>query len=418
MAFISLSSPNEKFSWILEKNPATQITNDCPLTRNTKSYANYLWFENDNHVSLFSKELKGAPHIKKKSKGQLDFTQHTKGEVYLQLIDSLLRTALKKENEFDTIEATLKFSIYNHNGLDYSERMPQYVKECVTKNRHSNIVIVAPSVKKALEVCTVISLLTSFHEEDYYIEDVQYLKYLAFAVQLTKEYSLLRQMTSYIRSPKLYETAKPFIDTTPFNIKVPRAFVARQNYYRDELLSKTSNTKLLEIGCGEGKYFKLHLKKYKNIVSIEPDEEPFIDATHSCRKIQAQDKITIIQTDAMSYLETIDTLYETDVLMTEVLEHISYEESMNIIDKVLMLGPDHFLITLPNFEFNKYYGYKPGEFRHDDHLWEPSITDFENIVSVIKHKHPGYELTVDFIGDSLRENPKVCATFALIMKKV
>lgn len=115
MAFIKLTSENEKLSFILEKNPATQASNAAPFKRNSKMYSNFLWFENDNHVSLYAKYLN--PKNTKSKFENLDFTQYTKGEVYLQLIDNLLRTALNKDNEqslLDTISSVYdKHSIGN-----------------------------------------------------------------------------------------------------------------------------------------------------------------------------------------------------------------------------------------------------------------------------------------------------------------
>lgn len=417
MAFIKLVSENDKFSFVLEKNPATQLTNAAPFQRNSKLYSNFLWFENDNNVSLFSKYLN--PKNTKSKFENLDFTQHTKGEVYLQLIDHLLRSALNKDNDLDTHPAELTFTVYNHAELDYKERMPSTVTKCTTVNKQSTIVINASSIKKALESCCVISLITSFYEEDYYIENVQYMKYLKFAVGLTSEYSMLRQMVSFIKSDVLYNEARPFIEMTPFNIMRPRAFDARRNFYKDEMVSKTNATELLELGCGEGNYFKAHLKQYKIVNSIEPDEEVFIDATHMCRKIKAEEVVKLHNTDAMSYLSTVETLENVDVLMTEVLEHIDYAESMNIIDKVMSLKPNKFLITLPNFDFNTYYGYKPNEFRHDDHLWEPTVNEFESLFDSLKliYESNGYIVQDHYLGDNVRETPKNCATFAILFNK-
>lgn len=420
MAFIKLTSENEKLSFILEKNPATQVANGAPFKRNSKMYSNFLWFENDNHVSLFSKYLN--PKNTKSKFENLDFTQYTKGEVYLQLIDNLLRSALNKDNELDTQPAQLVFTVYNHAELDYKERLPHVVKDCVTRYKQSTITIEAPTVKKALETCCLISLITSFYDENYYVENDQYIKYLKFAVGLTEEYSLLRQMVSFIKSDALYEQALPYIETTPFIIKRPRAFDARRNFYRDEMVQKTKSTELLELGCGEGNYLKSHLKQYTKVNSIEPDEEVFVDATHMVRKIKAEETITLHNTDAMSYLNSIDTLEGIDVLLTEVLEHIEYKESMHIISKVISLSPNKFLITLPNYDFNKYYGYKPGEFRHDDHLWEPSLSEFEFLVKKTKlhikdQLKKSYNVEPYYIGDCEKSNPKNCATFAILITK-
>lgn len=416
MAFISLTSTNPKFSWILDKNPETQRANDAPFEKKGKTYSNFLLFEDDNTASLYAKILNA--NGKKSKSSQLDFTQHTAGSVYLQLIDSMLRSALTKSKDFDNQEATLTFTVYNHSMLDYKERLPDVVTECITKNKHSKIKIVAPSVKKALEVCAVISILTSFYDEEYYIEDSQYLKYFAYAVELTKEYSLLRQFVSFIKSDSLYKSALPMIETTPFLIGKERAFDARRNFYRNELGAKTKSKELLELGCGEGAYMKSHLKFYNKVNSIEPDEAVHHEAYHAIRKISAEDTITLHHTDAMSYLLTLNNLNNVDVLLTEVLEHIDYEESMSIIDKIVSMSPDKFLLTLPNHDFNIFYGYKEGEFRHDDHLWEPTVSKFEEIYFELTEKYgTSYTITDHYLGDHVKASPKNCASFALLFTK-
>ena len=416
MAFLELSSDNEKFSWILSKNPETQRTANLPFIRNSPMYSNFLWFENDGKVSVFARYVN--PKKTKDRYNNLDFTQHTKGEVYLQMIDNILRSALNKENELDTVPATLKFTVYNHNDIDYKDRIPEYVTECVTRHHNSEITIVAPSVKKCLEICTTICLITSFHDDDYYIDEDQYLKYLKFSVNTTKEYSLLRQFVSYIKSPKTYEKARPFIETTPFNITMTRAFDARRNFFRDEMGMKTRSKNLLEIGCGEGDYFKTDCKYYDSVIALEPDEDPHHDATHMIRKLRCEDKITLLNTDAMSHLNTLDTLENTDVLMTEVLEHIEIKESLKIIEKVLSLNPDKFLITLPNFDFNKYYGYKEGEFRHDDHHWEPTVFEFNDLNEYfVKLYQAKYDIKKYYLGDAVKAQPENCASFGVIFTK-
>lgn len=416
MAFITLKSENEYFSWILEKNPATQHEKNAPFERKSNSYAHYMWFENSNHVSLFSRHLHW-----KNPKGKmeyLDYTQYTSGEVYLQLMDSLLRSALNKYHEKDTAPAQLVFTVNNHACLNYAERLPEVVKECITKNKQSKIHIEAPTVKKALEACAVISLLSILYDKDYYINDSQYLKYLKFAVDLTKEYSLLRQIVSFIKSDSLYKEAYPYIENTPFIIGKDRSFDARKRFYTDKMASKHRSNHLLELGCGEGKYAKLNSRYYESVDSIEPDEATIFEATHAVRKIKADDKIKLHHTDAMSYLNTISDLSSSDVLLTEVLEHIAYDESLNIIDKVVSLNPNCFLITLPNHDFNEFYGYKPGEFRHDDHLWEPTVKSFELLYEKLENLYgSNYNVEKHFLGDYLKENPKNCSTFALLIIK-
>lgn len=62
---------------------------------------------------------------------------------------------------------------------------------------------------------------------------------------------------------------------------------------------------------------------------------------------------------------------DTDLLITEMLEHIPKEDAINILAEIKSYNFRKLIITLPNKDFNQFY--KLGkEFRHDDHCWVKS----------------------------------------------
>lgn len=416
MAYIKLSSANPDFSYVLQKNPATQEAAGKPFEKSLSGAKTYLWYENPQAAFLLSRIFEN-----KKGKGfeYLNYDGLSSGSAYLQLINTQLRTASTVDQEKDTYPALLEFNIYNHVERDWSLSFPGKILSCNTEHKHSCITIQGDTVREALTICSIISLLAILHDDSVYIDESQYLKYLAAAVELTEHYPLLRSMASFIRSPVLFEKAcEDFFDKTPFNFSIKRAYDARKDFYVDWIKKNELNLgeELLDLGCGEGGYFKLHSKYYKKVTAVESDPEVFIDATHTVRKVQLEDLVTLHEARIEDYLQTVSTLENTDVLITEVLEHIPLIYSKSILSMIVDKKPKRITMTLPNHSFNKMYDLAEGEFRHDDHYWEPTHEELQKLLSTV-WSFDDYDVTVEYLGDSLKSDPTVCTTFGIHLKR-
>jgi len=73
---------------------------------------------------------------------------------------------------------------------------------------------------------------------------------------------------------------------------------------------------------------------------------------------------------------------ETDLLITEMLEHVPKEKAIQFLEGIKEKAFRKLVITLPNKDFNQFY--KLGEeFRHDDHCWEPTYQESVDMMSFI-----------------------------------
>ena len=411
MAIFTLESENPKFSWILRKNPETQTETGLPHERKSGNYRHYLWFESENKITVYSRIMNP-----KNTDGYLDYNAYSNGVLYLQAINSVLQSALTEPHEDDAIPAKLTFTLYNKNERLYSRYFPNNITEEV-RNRHSYITINADSVKEALEIACVISLTSVINQPDLYIEDRQLMKYVSIISRLKCEYNLIRSILNTVRSDKLFEVIRPHLDGTRYNFGRYNAFDSRRNWYSDHA-EKSATPYLLDCGCGEGRYFKLHSRYYDEITAIEADPEVHNDATHTIRKIKA-DNIKLVHSTIQDYITSIQTLENTDVLLTEVFEHIPFDEMYAIFDSIIALNPENVYITLPNHSFNVHYRMEPGEFRHDDHLWEPTLDSFNSICTRLSDSLAGrYTLEQCYIGDSEKENPECSTTFGIKISKI
>ena len=66
--------------------------------------------------------------------------------------------------------------------------------------------------------------------------------------------------------------------------------------------------------------------------------------------------------------------------------------------------------------FNKFYDLAEGEFRHDDHDWEPDYSIVKYLLDTI-WPLDNYDYTVEFLGDSLKTDSTVCTTFGIHLKR-
>lgn len=416
MAYIKLESENPNFSFVLSKNPATQEAANEPFTKSVSSGKTFLWFENPQKVFLL---FKGNKNPKSSGFEYLDYESYSSGKCYLTLIDQQLRTASNKDQEeIDTHPAKLEFSLYNHTGFDYLKCFPGLVTSCVTTNQHSIIQIEGKTVKETLNVCQVISLVSILHDPDYYFEHSQFLKYFEMILGLTQNYRILRTMVSFVKNKEQFKDIKDLLNESEciYNFTPYRSQEARRNWYTNtvkHLNSSDLSSTIVDLGCGEGDYFKAHSRLYETVIAVEQDVETANDAYHMSRKIQQTDKISVHTSTIQAFLDSTNTLENSDVLITEVLEHIDQTESENILNKILSLNPKNLFITLPNKDFNEYLEIENGKFRHDDHYWEPTQSDFLEIVNKLQTTYSNYEVKESFIGDSLYEEPTNSVTFAI-----
>ena len=96
----------------------------------------------------------------------------------------------------------------------------------------------------------------------------------------------------------------------------------------------------------------------------------------------------------------LETLIQegTDVLLTEVIEHLTYDDAKKLLQFLSDSMAKNIVVTTPNRDFNKFYDIPDGEMRHEDHQFELTYDMFREL---ILDTFKGRDYIIGGLGDSV-----------------
>lgn len=172
---------------------------------------------------------------------------------------------------------------------------------------------------------------------------------------------------------------------------------------RDELL-KDGIKKVIDLGCGEGKLLRLLLqeKQFEKILGMDISMQTLQMAAHRLKfdrmAPRQRERIELIQ-GSLTYRDKRLEGYDAAALV-EVIEHLD-EPRLRALEKVVFrfARPRKVIITTPNSEYNVLFETLPaGEFRHTDHRFEWTRSQFESWGNKIAQEF-GYTVTFHALGE-------------------
>eukprot|EP01060_Flectonema_neradi_P002161 TRINITY_DN1130_c2_g1_i1.p1 TRINITY_DN1130_c2_g1~~TRINITY_DN1130_c2_g1_i1.p1 ORF type:complete len:378 (+),score=51.22 TRINITY_DN1130_c2_g1_i1:45-1136(+) len=134
----------------------------------------------------------------------------------------------------------------------------------------------------------------------------------------------------------------------------------------------------------------------ENIV-LDSSLVPLIRFTSSMRVDSFLGDLSYYSEDFHSHLQLLNI---TTCVLCEVIEHSSLPEARNLLNT--LLGQYEFetlILTTPNILYNKHFDIPDGCFRHLDHEWEMTPTEWNTFISDIASIY-GYRFDILWIGDS------------------
>jgi hypothetical protein len=197
--------------------------------------------------------------------------------------------------------------------------------------------------------------------------------------------------TNLIRnSKKRFEQYKEYLNdssTHDYQIKYSNNFQARLDFVTETVRNKD----VVDLGCGEGRFRNNVKKCNKSYTGIDRDQY--------CRD---RFKMKHNEETFASWDEYVSEVSQNEnkrtVIMSEVLEHSPYEESIKQVKDVANSSiVDYIVLTTPNKAFNKYYHV---DSRHDDHDFELTMTQFHDYLSTI-----GKPFSITPVGDIVNDEP-------------
>lgn len=180
-------------------------------------------------------------------------------------------------------------------------------------------------------------------------------------------------------------------------------------------------TSVVDLGCGEGRLLRALFadRSFRTIVGADVSDRALTKARKRLRlddlSDRERDRIALLQTSA-TYRDARLSGFDAMVLM-EVIEHVDPPRLPALIRSVFAQAKARtVLVTTPNAEYNVLYpALAPGEFRHSDHRFEFTRTQFEDWSAAVASDH-GYTVAFRPIGpvDEALGGPTQLAVFSRI----
>ncbi len=188
------------------------------------------------------------------------------------------------------------------------------------------------------------------------------------------------------------------------------------------LLKEHSVSRVLDLGCGEGKLISRLLKtpQFTNIVGVDPSlrslrrarERFYLDDGG-----EALNERLKFQLGSLTYADRRLRGFDAATLV-EVIEHIDANRLI-ALERSLFgdARPGLIIVTTPNADYNALFqSLSAGEFRHEDHRFEWSRNEFKTWCQHITSEY-GYRADIEPLGpvDEHHGGPSQLASFTIDM---
>jgi small RNA 2'-O-methyltransferase len=388
MAFLSIESSNPKFSYIIQKNP-TNPAIAKPIRQGTAIG----WFANEQKYCVRFVDPPQEMSYNKAEYEYLDVTALSSPAAYSNLIRDFFSGLLKKENEDDTDQEvsniTLGFIKCSKRNLEhFTKFFPEVSYAEKAKTTYEVVFCKIPgSLRKLLHLANLFCIFMMVADDDFYVdinEDVVN-KYLT-SLQVVKVPYYIANLfkVQFLKTKALFTKFAPTLQeacTEEVTFEFGSVLDARKRWIESNL---TINNNIVDIGAGEDLNYA-YLSR--NITGIYYPVDRNEEARKSITKridYKKLDKVSEPLADWNEVKELLDS--DTEVILTEVLEHNTLKEAKALLVDVLHFSQvKRVICTVPNKDFNQYYLLNT-EFRHEDHKWEPTDVEVTRLLTEVCSK--------------------------------
>ena len=420
---IKIKSNNDHLLDILYKNPNTDNGLYFKSLKNGQIVGNCV---NKNYYEVVFQDTKYS-YLPAEA-NQIDYQSYCTPLAELHICNELFGHILKSKEEFANKDIPwLNITQGEADGVDCIIEVPsfyvdsnwykngkflltKYFEGVVVEQQSNRIVKLTISAKSIFEAINLLALVALFTHvtNDYavfvYIDDLLAQKFgrILTNIDNVPYFVFYLFVMRAVKSPKQFEDLKPLFDEYLCQNGLQTDLVMQGNYqqrieYITSLLEL--DIPILDIGCGELKYYKRMMSRGLSASYYAVDTDPSFEqlADYISRRYD-NDNLVFYNS-----LEQYENVEEVNILLTEVIEHNPLEDAITLIKKALSFNFNQLIISTPNREFNQFYNMET-EFRHDDHHFEPSKVEFkeliENCISSME-KPQQYEVEFFHLGDSL-----------------
>ena len=399
------------------KNPASGMQ-----IKTLRQGFSFGWFKDESEYCVYFKDSDDEISFKEISaNGEFEYMNLTRynSSVFINcIIKDFFNSTYIKTVKDDVVGFENKFFINmiivpTKSYLDrFVTYFPDYkfdIKKITEKNYQITITT-NKTINDLLSFVNIVAMfMTIIGDELIFIEEGLIDKYIRALNSIDSPYFIKNIFkVKFLQAEKLFNKYKNKLAENRQGKKIEFQYLDA-HYARRKEISKYINLQhdVIDLGCGEGYYSMFFAKKLKDgkcIYAIDIDEEQRKFVAVKAKNKELDNIIIFESIDNFVSSENFFKEKKYDVILTEVIEHMSIEDARTLINKILdTININSFIITTPNATFNKNYvdlfGNENG-MRHPDHKFEMTTEEFNKFMDdIFDKKQHAYSYRFVKIGD-------------------
>jgi len=390
MAIVQVSTNDPNFGFIIRKNPASGMQ-----IREIRQGVAFGWYSNGGtSFNIFFKDADNAVSFGDQEFEFLNTTRYNSPVFVLNAMSEYFSSTVKEQIDMDK-EGTEKTFMINMMDvkvlsqiMHFEKYFPQFQIDCslYAAKSYKLTITTTESFHLLFNYINLLALFISLTSDEYIQLDTGSIeKYLNSIERLDAPFFI-----RYLFNRNMFKTRNQFnqykkrMETTKLYTSVQMEFGNTAMQRRDKIRKLIPFTRpIVDVGCGEGFYaipFASNLTNGTLYHAIDIDA----NLTEHVRSKAKQKDVENIKT--YNHIDEFLAAYDrtqSDVILTEVIEHMPLDESRALIQKIIgAIDFDRLVITVPNKDFNQFYMIDDDAFRHPDHKWEPTEAEFRQLIAV------------------------------------
>jgi hypothetical protein len=429
MGYITIESENPEISWVLGKNPDSEM-----LCRSLRSGVLYGWYYNISTYVIRFVDYTDEVSFKKNFHDQYNYLgslQYCSPLLLSACLIELFGSTLNKENPKDICcknKLAINLIKLNTRAINFIKKLNGHIKQFtinISDTKYTGLfrleIETNLRVKELLNYSyllgNLLNVLVIGYVDKPRIEQLE--KMIGFMIKNDVPYYPRYLIKTQMMSSNEFEKLKDKLET--FNQYKSTMFwgnsqIQRYNFIESHI---SFNTDMIDFGCGEGFYVKKLLPKLSKsckYIAWDADPEELAKVRYFKQSLDAEQDNLLVPETKEEFEELIVNLKSRPiVLMSEVFEHVGKDEIIGLVERIKnMVSFQLMVITTPDVGFNIHYspngdigngdiGNGDIRMRHPDHKYEYTKEEFEQIIGHIFNE-PEYNKKFYQVGDIVGSN--------------
>lgn len=410
MAILTLTSDHPEFTQLIKKHPEGGLQ-----LRRIRNGTGFGWYESPETYCMYFQDYGTNLSFRSTREEQqhyLNVKQYSAPQVYLSLMTEFLKSAMKIQESGKSYNQLVismieikKYEMF----LSICRILPEFrITEEVVIDGFYQVKVTADSLYQLLQGTYLVLLLLAKESSTFLDESDSLIQRGIQALQSIKAPYYLRNL--FVRK-FLYkkESFFKYKEATEKNGREEIVFSYRgTGYSRIEKVRELLDMKhsILDVGCGEGAYFRF-ADKVESYIGVDIDSEVLAYAADRKERMGLENIQLFSSLDEVLFQEGMD------ILLMEVIEHMSLKEATDFLQRLLKNPFHRLILSTPNKGFNVFYGLSNNQMRHEDHKFELEASVFQKWLT----ETVGNEFTIHFFSTGDQVNRIATTQGAMIERR-